>query len=393
MQTQSFIADPYADEQAQIKQNLAYAQQLQAQGLQPLEGQMVSNRFVAPSPVQGLANILKSYMGRKGQENAMRMDASLTNRKIADQTGEIAALMAEPDIGKRAAMAMQSRLPGVQALGSTFLAEQLKSDRLREKLGAEPPKVQEVTEGSQTVSRQWDPVTRTFTEIGRGDRFRPERSKLLTPDELAQQKELRAAGAAQISTYGSPVQGVDRVTGEPVFIQPDNRGGEPRVLKDVKPAPKTNLTPKEVQTAKSKIMAANNLLRQIAIVEKKFTEAQKDKTATGFIIGKNPVSEKGRAFDAAVNAMRSSVTAATRVPGVGSMSDFETKLDQSKMPSRDEYNSVTLQQIQEMKDLANGMLSGYSDMLPDATPTGPPGNSVLDQADAILRGGKLRGGK
>jgi hypothetical protein len=149
-------------------------------------------------------------------------------------------------------------------------------------------------------------------------------------------------------------------------------------LEGVKPPPKSNLTAKEVQVANSKILAAQNLLRQIAVVKEKFTEAQKDKFATGYLIGANPTSEKGRQFDAAVNAMRSSVTAVTRVPGVGSMSDFETKLDQAKMPSRADYNSVTSQQIQEMEDLAKGIIQGYSTMLPgaDAANTPAPSNNA-----------------
>jgi len=411
MQTQSFIADPYADEQAQIKQNLAYAQQLQAQGLQPLEGQMVSNRFVAPSPVQGLANILKSYMGRKGQENAMRMDASLTNRKIADQTGEMARILAEPDIAARAALAGQSRLPGIQAMLPTFMAEQLKSARLKEKLGMEPPTVIQVTEGNQTVSKQWDPTTRTLAEIGRGDRFQPETApasvktyKAVHPEDTtlagfdAWQRSNKAAGAAQISTYGSPVAAVDSA-GNPVFIQPDNRGGEPRVLKDVKPAPKTNLMPKEVQTAKTKIMDAQNLKRQIAIAREKFNAAKQSSFTTGPVAGYNPISKTGQMFDAAIDDLRGTVTAITRVPGVGSMSDWEGKLDQAKLPNRRQYDDVTEQKLDAMDALADGMISGYGDMLGDLTPRQQPasdnGTSVLDQADAILnrtspasRGGK-----
>jgi hypothetical protein len=84
-------------------------------------------------------------------------------------------------------------------------------------------------------------------------------------------------------------------------------------------------------------------------------------------------TQAGKKFDAAVDQMRSTLTALTRVPGVGAMSDYETRLDQAKFPSRTDYESVTAEKIQGIDDMLNAIESGYSDLLSGgATQQQPP---------------------
>ena len=80
----------------------------------------------------------------------------------------------------------------------------------------------------------------------------------------------------------------------------------------------------------------------------------------------NPASESGRLFERTVDALRSTISGLTRTPGVGAMSDYETRLDQAKMPTRLDYPGVTEQQIQSLDDMVNTLEAGYSDL------TGPP---------------------
>lgn len=86
-------------------------------------------------------------------------------------------------------------------------------------------------------------------------------------------------------------------------------------------------------------------------------------------------TEGGAKFDAAVNQMRSTLTALTRVPGVGAMSDYETKLDQAKFPTRKDYESVTQQQIDDLDNMLNAIETGYTDLLSGGaqTPAQPGG--------------------
>ena len=129
-----------------------------------------------------------------------------------------------------------------------------------------------------------------------------------------------------------------------------------------RPAASQNLSGKERQTANAKIQAAKLLKQQIAEARTKFDEIKGSFAAgpSGYLL---PLSEKGQNFDASIDALRSSVSALTRVPGVGAMSDYETRLDQSKIPQRGRYESTTEQQLKQLEDMANFIESGYSDML------------------------------
>lgn len=181
----------------------------------------------------------------------------------------------------------------------------------------------------------------------------------------------KAAGATTVNTYGSPIPAVD-ANGNPVFIQPSKTGGEPSVIPGYAPPPK-QINAKDAQTARGKIMAAQNLKRQIQNARAAFDEAKNSFMTTGIVGGLNPISRSGQEFDASINALRSSVSALTRTPGVGSMSDYETRLDQSKIPDRTRYDAVTAQQLDELEALADGVISGYSDMIGGAPTAGASG--------------------
>lgn len=57
-------------EAVQIMRRQKMAEQLLSQGQEPLQGQMVSGHYVAPSWTQGLAKALNTYMGHKGMKEA-----------------------------------------------------------------------------------------------------------------------------------------------------------------------------------------------------------------------------------------------------------------------------------------------------------------------------------
>jgi len=165
-----------------------------------------------------------------------------------------------------------------------------------------------------------------------------------------------------VNTYGSPVEGQD-LQGNPVFFQPTKDGSPPAMVPGVRPPPKNQLTAKDANTVAAKINSANMLKEQIAAAGEQFEIAKKARLATGVVGGLNPLSEEGKKFDATINNLRSTVTSLTRTPGVGSMSDYETRLDQGKIPKRDQYDSVTEQQLKQLEDLANGIIDGYSGMV------------------------------
>lgn len=124
----------------------------------------------------------------------------------------------------------------------------------------------------------------------------------------------------------------------------------------------STLSQKDATTAKMKLNTVTLARQQLDNIRQRFEPLKGTMSAGAFGQGKVP-SEAGRSFDAAVNQMRSTLTALTRVPGVGAMSDYETKLDQSKFPTRDEYESVTQQQIDDLDNMLNAIETGYKDLL------------------------------
>jgi hypothetical protein len=138
---------------------------------------------------------------------------------------------------------------------------------------------------------------------------------------------------------------------------------------DLGPITSKPMSPKDQATAKSKITMLTLAKQQLDQVQSKFDAIKNTMSAGPLGQGKAP-TPSGKAFDAAVAAMRNTITGLTRVPGVGSMSDFETKLSQAGNPSRTEYEDVTQQQIDQMYQMINTLSTGYQGMLPgiDDTP-------------------------
>lgn len=182
---------------------------------------------------------------------------------------------------------------------------------------------------------------------------------------LDYQKELKAAGRAP----AKPVSKFRPMTAEEVAAaglpsgssaQIDEATGKIDVLS--KRDQTATLSQKDATTAKMKLNTVKLARQQLNNIRQRFEPLKGSMSAGAFGQGKVP-SEKGRAFDAAVNQMRSTLTALTRVPGVGAMSDYETKLDQAKFPTRDEYEGVTEQQIGDLDNMLNAIESGYGDLL------------------------------
>lgn len=127
------------------------------------------------------------------------------------------------------------------------------------------------------------------------------------------------------------------------------------------------LSQKDATTAKQKMTTIKLARQQLNKIRESFDTGRKGINAFGPGQGLLP-TQQGKQFDARVNQMRSTLTALTRVPGVGAMSDYETKLDQSKFPSRNSYESVTDDTLNNLDDMLNLLETGYSDLLSGAAP-------------------------
>ena len=91
MATANFFA-PGFDEQVEaqnIERSRKYAEMLRQQAETPLQGQMVSGHYVAPSWTQHLANLLKTYQGVKGMQDADERQKALAQAVRGRQTQDM----------------------------------------------------------------------------------------------------------------------------------------------------------------------------------------------------------------------------------------------------------------------------------------------------------------
>jgi hypothetical protein len=151
------------------------------------------------------------------------------------------------------------------------------------------------------------------------------------------------------------------------------------------------LSPKDTNTARTKLTQVKVARQQLNVAKQKFA-AIKDSLSAG-PGGKYLPTPAGKAFDAAIDTMRSSITALTKVPGLGSMSDYETRLDQAKFPDRGQYEDVAEQQLQAIEDLLNTVDGGYSEMLGSKSQSqAPQGGKATPKPGDNVRGYIFIGG-
>lgn len=150
-----------------------------------------------------------------------------------------------------------------------------------------------------------------------------------------------------------------------------------------------SLSQKDATTAKMKLNTVSLARQQLNAIKEAFANGTGGAGMNAFGPGQGMLpTELGKQFDSRVDQMRSTLTALTRVPGVGAMSDYETRLDQSKFPARGDYESVTADKIQQLDNMLNLIERGYGDLLSNGTQGGsagaaPPKSSTSD--DDLLR--------
>ncbi len=159
-----------------------------------------------------------------------------------------------------------------------------------------------------------------------------------------------------------------------------------------------SLSQKDATTAKIKLNQLKVARQQIANARERFNKIKGSLEAGPGQFGSLP-TERGQSFDKSIDSLRGSITAITRVPGVGSMSDYESKLDQSKFPARNGYESVTEQQLDDLEQQLGTIEQGYTDLLggaqqPAQQTAAPQAQSFASEADAAAAAaaGKLKPG-
>lgn len=189
-------------------------------------------------------------------------------------------------------------------------------------------------------------------------------SNAMTPyqqERLKIERERLQSGGSQKGHFRTltPQEVADAGLPAGTSAQVDEKTGKIDVLS--KKDTTATLSQKDSTVAKIKLNQLKVAKQQLQNVRNKFAKI-KGTLEAGKGQGWVP-SEAGEAFDKAVDSMKGSLTAITRVPGVGSMSDYESRIDQSKFPKRGDYESVTDDQIAAIEDLLTTIESGYTDLL------------------------------
>lgn len=133
---------------------------------------------------------------------------------------------------------------------------------------------------------------------------------------------------------------------------------------------------KDAQAAQAKLTTIKAAKDQLAKVKENFSKLKGSLSAG--MGGQLMPTEDGKMFDASVDTMRGLIQGIMKVPGLGSMSDFESKLDQAKIPSRGNYENVTQQQIDDLEQIITTMEQGYTGAIGT-----PEGQAVAPQAGGI----------
>jgi hypothetical protein len=125
-----------------------------------------------------------------------------------------------------------------------------------------------------------------------------------------------------------------------------------------------NLSPKDKTVATLKLTTIGMARQQLDRAKAIFEQARKEAGPNAFGPGQGLLpTQQGKRFDAAINQMRGTWTSLKRVPGVGSMSDYESRMDASQFPSRNEWESVIGEKLQGMEDQLALLENGYTGLL------------------------------
>jgi hypothetical protein len=274
------VPDEYERSRMEAERRAALAEMLEAQAYQPLN----VNQPAPIAPSQGLAKVLKQYMGayekrkaREAEEKAkgeeLETAAEIQGRLMGvdqlfdrDKTGEMQSIYATPEQQQaqiEADIARQRATGQLEEMTPTAQYQRDPMDALR--LASTPAGIA-ATRGNPTLAAMLQKSMETpaaeefyaptetakgFVQFGKrggkketGLQAAPKSTNLQQDYEFAVNQgyegsfdDFRKSGVARTSVdvrYGAPVQGVDP-EGNPIFFQPNPTGGPPVIIEGVKP--------------------------------------------------------------------------------------------------------------------------------------------------------------
>lgn len=209
---------------------------------------------------------------------------------------------------------------------------------------------------------QWNPSTQRFDiEIGpaKGDTSKSETE--LAIDAVNPDPKISGPAKAALEGMDTRRTAHDKaVAGYAADRQAATFAQRDKLAKDREDR-RSQIAPKDVTTIKTKL---NNIALAKAQLEQVRAKSRAlDGTLGSGILGGHIATEAGKQFDGAIDAMKQTITGITRVPGVGSMSNYDAMLNQAQLPERAAYASVRAQKIDQLSAMLDALDTGYNDML------------------------------
>lgn len=213
---------------------------------------------------------------------------------------------------------------------------------------------------SLITSRLDDPAMQRMKDLAADARLK----ETLTSQEKRSEDSLKASearqSASQIASDARQDKGIAAASErtDKMIASQNDRYDRPKPLSS-----------KDQMAVKGKLATLKIAKQQLAQIKEKFAGI-KGSYSAGPLQGMLP-TETGKAFDAAVAPLTQTIIGLTRTPGIGSMSDYESRLAAAPIPSRSSYESVTQQQIQQIEDYINTLDSEYTSMGGQSSPAAP----------------------
>lgn len=151
-----------------------------------------------------------------------------------------------------------------------------------------------------------------------------------------------------------------------------------------------NASPGGVPLTKTQLGVVNMKLRSLPALERQLQEVQRlgqqldsptgGSHATGYIGGRVPgglVGGIADRYDKAVASLQSQVRQFTKVPGEGSISDYETRLGGATLPTRSDSAAGRAQAASDLAALISGIRTGYTEMAGPAPAARPRTTGTL----------------
>lgn len=121
--------------------------------------------------------------------------------------------------------------------------------------------------------------------------------------------------------------------------------------------------------------------RQLDRMKEEWNKSQRNKGLSS-VWEYNPFNADNKVFDKTIDGFRSTMRKITKTPGEGSISDYETKLQQLELPDRWSFDEANLESFRNIEDRISSTMRMYEEVLglPPQLPKAPPSNRQAPKA-------------